>query len=174
MDHLAIVTQAVIVFIEERFSTELKPQVQAIDSARTRVAINMFMSWASPRSIPGSFGLTNRFSKRTAIDHHHKGSGFWSKFCYSCAVIILATILWVWAVIVHHIYSNRNIDFTAKSLYMVGATLVSGVIFVIIVYITMTFRPPRRHSTLSTQDAEAVAEAERAHDNQVWANLDTR
>ena len=125
----------------------------------------MFMSWASPRSLPGSLGL-NRFTKRTAIEHH-KGSGFWSKFCYSCAIVILATILWVWAVIIHHVYQNRQVNFTTKWLYIIGATLVSGVIFVVIVYITMSFRPPRRPST-EHDGGEGGFNGDHIHDNQVF------
>ena len=112
----------------------------------------MFMSWASPRSLSGGFGL-NRLTKRVGSDHHHhKGSGFWAKFCYSCAIIILAAILLVWAVIIHDIYTKRNITLMTKTFYMIGATLVSAVIFVVIVYITITFRPPRRHSTMSAHE----------------------
>ena len=123
------------------------------------------MSWASPRSIPGSLGL-RKFGKRT--QSHDKGSGFWSKFCYSCAIILLATILWVWAVIIHHIYSNRTIDSTNKWLYILGATLVSIISFVVIVYITMTFRPPRRHSNASGDEVEAGCQGDQhVHDNQV-------
>jgi uncharacterized membrane protein YcjF (UPF0283 family) len=115
----------------------------------------MFMSWASPRSIPGGFGL-NRIGKRAGSDHK-RGSSFWSKFCYSCAIVILASILWIWAIIIHDIY-KKNITFMYKTFYMIGATVVASVIFVIIVYITMTFRPPRRPS--ATMSAHEDHEAE--------------
>lgn len=117
----------------------------------------MFMSWASPRSIPGGFGL-NRIAKRGGSDHK-RGSSFWSKFCYSCAIVILASILWIWAIIIHDIY-KKHISFLSKTFYMIGATLVSGVIFVIIVYITMTFRPPRRSSATMTAQEDHDAEHE--------------
>ncbi len=113
------------------------------------------MSWASPRSIPGGFGL-NRIGKRAGSDHK-RGSSFWSKFCYSCAIVILASILWIWAIIIHDIY-KKNITFMYKTFYMIGATVVASVIFVIIVYITMTFRPPRRPS--ATMSAHEDHEAE--------------
>jgi hypothetical protein len=114
----------------------------------------MFMSWASPRSIPGGLGL-NRIGKRGGSDHK-RGSSFWSKFCYICAIVILASILWIWAIIIHDIY-KKNITFISKTFYMIGATVVASVTFVIIVYITMTFRPPRRPSaTMSAQEDHEV------------------
>lgn len=115
------------------------------------------MSWASPRSIPGAFGL-NRFSNgrfgMASADHNHKhGSSFWSKFCYACSIVILAAILWLWAISIHDIYKLHS-SYMAKTFYMIGATVVASVLFVIIVCITMTIRPPRRPSTATTAEED--------------------
>jgi len=119
------------------------------------------MSWASPRSIPGGFGL-NRIAKRAGSDHK-RGSSFWSKFCYSLAIVLLASILLIWAIIIQDIY-KKNITFLAKTFYMIGATLVSVVIFAIIVCITMTFRPPRRSSaTMSAHEDDREEEHQVNH-----------
>lgn len=112
----------------------------------------MFVSWggsSSPRSIQGVLGL-NRLTNHFRDNHHihtHRES-LCAKISYVFGIATLASILWVWALLVHDIYKHSKTRGTLPTVfYMTLATVLSVIVFMLVLYATITLCRPQRRSS---------------------------
>ena len=118
--------------------------------------IIMFMSWgSSPRSLHGVLGL-NRFVRgdKHHFHHqhqHHHNESLCHKVSYAIGIATLASILWIWALLIHDVY-KRTITPLSKALYIILVTVLSSIVFIFVLYVTLTLCRSRR---TSSQDQQA-------------------
>lgn len=116
--------------------------------------IIMFMSWgSSPRSLHGVLGL-NRFVRgdKHHFHHHqhHHNESLCHKVSYAIGIATLASVLWIWALLIHDVY-KRTITPLSKALYIILVTVLSSIVFILVLYVTLTLCRSQRKSSQDQQ-----------------------
>lgn len=97
------------------------------------------------------FGFQPTVARKHNDQHLH--STLCDKILYSLAVIVLASILLLWANVIHNVYKTTYSSLFLKGLVMLGVTVFAFLAFVAVTVISLGCRK-RRHPSPSAMSPE--------------------